>query len=1243
MSLPHFRRPRLIALGAALAVLAAIPTSADAAPAAAPAIPRGLAGAHPGTPRTVTLITGDKVTVTRPGDGHVLATVRGPNGGPVGAHTMSVGKDTYVYPDAAMPYIASGQLDEHLFNVTELLADGYDDAHSEHLPLIVSYTDAATRSRKQAVPTGATRTRTLDSIQGAALSADHRRAPDFWAALTGTAPASVHARGKSAAPALTGGIAKIWLDGKVKATLADTTAQIGAPQVWQGGDTGQGVDVAVLDTGIDAAHPDFGGRIAASASFVPGLDVTDRHGHGTHVASTIAGTGAASDGKEKGVAPGAKLHIGKVLDNDGSGQDSWILAGMEWAAQDQHAKVISMSLGSGPSDGTDPMSQAVNQLSAQTGALFVIAAGNAGPDFSTVASPGAADAALTVGAVDASDRLAVFSSRGPRKGDHALKPELTGPGVDVLAARSQYASEGEGSYQTMSGTSMATPHVAGAAALLAQTHPDWTGQQLKDALVSTTKSTPQFSPYMGGSGRVDIAAAVKDSVVASASAFASAKWPYTQGQVASKDVTYTNTAADPVTLDLALSTPGSPTGLFSLSASQVTVPAHGTATVTVATHLDIASDDIGYSGILNASGPDGVLRTHTLIGSNKQSRRVNVAVKGTGWHGTALPGTLIVKDIARDTVPQVFEVGDSGSLNLNLAPSTYSVWMYADVPGVNGPHSLGRAVLSAPQVVVDNDRTLTFNASALRRVRAVTPKLTATSSVRVDQYRSYSTLHPFTDSYEIEAVYDSLWATPTSKVTQGSYTFATRWRQVQPPLTVASSSQSFEDLQVQSMSPSMAKGTGNYATVYAGKGAASDFAKVQVRGKIAIVRRNDTVTAPDQAIAAAKAGAKLLLIVHDGYGRLDAWWDLPEAAALPVASLSADEGDELIQRIRHGRTRLSVSSHPYADYLYDLVQHHKGAIPTDLTYRPGAGSLARINTSYRDYKQGQAVDVRYDLSPGFDFAVGGAATLQQAQGTHAVWVTASPGVKWTQLAATPDLTEISAARSYAPRSTTKETWFAPVQHPRMLNDNKVNHAPSRFGDIIATFGMPAWGDSGGHLGIVWEGDVSWVTKLYQGKTLIGEGVDYVQAEVAPDRLPYRLVLDSTRGAGMSPYATSSHTEWKFTSSTAAVEGAYLPLVQLDYGVSTDLSGKARRHSDLKVTPSHLTGGPSSHTIRSVALQISYDDGATWHKLALRHLGGGWKAHLAAPSKARFATLRVSAGDTQGNSVSQTVVRAFGLK
>ncbi|WP_351231455.1 S8 family serine peptidase [Streptomyces sp. NPDC002133] len=1227
--------------------------SADAAPTSP--TPTATSAARPAIARTVTLITGDKVTVTANGGRHSVTSVADPQGRTGGARVMSVGDDIYVYPDAALPFIASGALDEHLFNVTELLADGYDDARSDHLPLIVTYTDAAARSRTMKTPEGASRTLALSSIQGAAISAKHTRAADFWASLTGAGAASARARSAGSAPAaLAGGIAKVWLDGKVKATLSDTTAQIGAPEVWAGGNTGQGVDVAVLDTGIDAAHPDFAGRIKAAESFVPGEDVTDRQGHGTHVASTVAGTGAASDGKEKGASPGAGLHIGKVLNNFGSGQDSWVLAGMEWAARDQRAKVVSMSLGGKPTDGTDPLSQAVNRLSEETGALFVIAAGNSGPAPYSVGAPGAADAALTVGAVHGPgkgvDQLASFSSRGPRVRDNAIKPDLTAPGVDVLAARSQYAEQGEGAYQTMSGTSMATPHVAGAAALLAAKHPDWTGRQLKDALVSTTASTQRYSAFQAGSGRLDVAAAVKATLVASGSAFAQAHYPYTPGQTIRKDVTYTNTGAEPVTVDLSLSQDQLPEGLFTLTDSRLTVPAHGTAVVGVITHLDAADDDAAYSSRLTATGADGTVLTRTPVGVNKEGRRVTLSVTAKDRHGAALPGTLLLKDVERNTAPKMYNIDASGRMTLRLTPGTYSAWMNADVPGIDGTHALGFAMFSAPQIDLDADRTVRFDAANLRKAAAFTSQPTANQFMRVDQYRTNRDLFPFMDSYMPELWrYDSLWVTPTPKVTKGTYIFATRWRQIQPPLTFSSGSQTYDDVVVQSLSPALPEGTGSYQAVWAGDGSAADFRKLKVRGQVAVVRRSDTVPAPEQAAAAAKAGARQLLILNDGYGKFDPWAHLPEGAPLPVASLGTDDSTQLLSRLRKpGTATLKVVSHPYPRYLYDLVRHHDGAIPQDPSYRPGPGELARIDEEFRDTKQDKAVQWRVDVSPIFNSWTLTWPTPVPAQGTLTSWVSAGADAHWISAAAMPDLGQRGQARSYKPRSTTRETWFSPIQHPRLLHDDGISwQAPYRVGDIISTSITPTWGDSGGHGGTAWvDGGTSKIS-LYQGDQLLGEESDeriIAVEELSPDPLPYRIVIEAKRNLPNRPYSTRTRTEWGFTSGTTDhTVLTPLPLVQLDYAVATDLSGKAHRRTGLTVTPSHLKGTAGAGAIPTVTLEVSYDDGVTWRRTTLRQSGGDWKAQLDAPSRARFASLRTTARDTEGNSVSQTLIRAFGLK
>ncbi|MFG3138473.1 S8 family serine peptidase [Streptomyces sp. NPDC048211] len=181
-------------------------------------------------------------------------------------------------------------------------------------------------------------------------------------------------------------------------------------------------------------------------------------------------------------------------------QDSWFMAGMQWAAE-SGADVVNMSLGDTyPTDGSDPMSQTVDALSAQYGTLFVIAAGNAGPE--SVSAPGAASSALTVAATDTQDQLAPFSSTGPLAYSGGMKPDIAAPGVDITAARSQEMTDGgEGLYRTLSGTSMATPHLAGAAAVLAQQHPDpwpsaaactsgwcWTGPCWQSRASSPTRS-----------------------------------------------------------------------------------------------------------------------------------------------------------------------------------------------------------------------------------------------------------------------------------------------------------------------------------------------------------------------------------------------------------------------------------------------------------------------------------------------------------------------------------------------------------------------------------------------------------------------------------------------------------------------------------------------------------------------------------------------------------------------------------
>ncbi|MDN0197162.1 S8 family serine peptidase [Streptomyces sp. S.PNR 29] len=244
--------------------------------------------------------------------------------------------------------------------------------------------------------------------------------------------------------------------------------------------TGRGIKIAVLDTGVDPEHPDFAGRIDGMVSFVPGESVKDGHGHGTHCIGTAAGPATPRQGPRYGVAPEARILAVKVLSNRGSGTDGQILAGMAWAVS-QGAKVISMSLGAPvrPGEMFPQTYEILAKRIMERGCVIVAAAGNESrrpPIINPVARPANCPSILAVAALDKAIAPTFFSNGG-----------INGQGgeIDVAAPGWQVRSAMPGGgYQNMSGTSMATPHVAGVIALLAQANPSATA----DKLVAMLKS-----------------------------------------------------------------------------------------------------------------------------------------------------------------------------------------------------------------------------------------------------------------------------------------------------------------------------------------------------------------------------------------------------------------------------------------------------------------------------------------------------------------------------------------------------------------------------------------------------------------------------------------------------------------------------------------------------------------------------------------------------------------------------------
>ncbi|MFF3314199.1 S8 family serine peptidase [Streptomyces sp. NPDC003035] len=1202
---------------------------------------------------TVTLVTGDRVLVTHDAAGNPAAAALPRRDGTVPfVQTRRSGQDLYVYPEAATAALAAGRVDEELFNVTGLIRQGYDDAATTTLPLIAVYGADLARSAPPATPRGARRGQVLKAVDGVALKADKQQAATFWADVDTPAARSAS------------GLKKLWLDRKVQATLERSTRQVHAPEAWAAGFDGKGTKVAVLDTGADAEHPDLTGRIVAAENFTDSATAGDRQGHGTHTLSTVGGSGAASDGRKKGVAPGADLLNGKVLGDSGSGAASWIIAGMEWAVA-QGADVVSMSLGSPvPTDCTDPMSAAAQELAQNKGTLFVVAAGNSGPALGTVSSPGCAPDVLTVGATDRDDSTAYFSSRGPTIVHHTLKPEIAAPGVAISAA----AAGGRGvyAYQAMSGTSMATPHVAGAAAIVKQRHPDWTARQIKAALVSSAMSAVPGDVREVGGGRLDVKAAIDQTVLgADAVQGGTFNWPQQSADRTTVAVPYTNTSDRAVTLTLAVEKVTGNDGsrvrssVARLGKRTVTVPAG--ATVEVPLHLDPAAHleraqygDVTGRVVATGSGGAGI-HVSTPFSLHVQPETVTLRVKLIDRQGRPADGASSLDLIGTDDASgeRRFNEGATDQI-FRVRPGSYFLTSFVTTPDAGEGATLNDSLsyLARPQVEVKKDTTLVLDSRTAHRLSVRTDRPGEQRGTTLAFSRSWDDTWLHAGTAAGTRTLRGYYASVEGCAAEGDFEFGSYWRTAAPQIErLTTDDGTVLHPVTASLGSDNLDGTGSARLVDAGAGTPEELRAAGVQGRVALVRVPDTSTAVSTVARDAKAAGAVAVLA---YRTSPARW-YPSAgftgAGFPVLAVNSAEGAALLAELSGGEVILSWKATAKSPYLYNLAFPEAGAIRDDKVYRVRDGQLGRTESTYGS--MGVAtdfIDNAVAYRPNGTAVSFGAVETVPAPGSRIELST--PGdTRWGHvLSSSFPFGEYmtGAQHAYTAGERRTERWYDGVVAPTAPRDaaGKPLLVAERQGNLIG-FADALWGDNTHHADAGSFGDIGNVRLSRDGELLGETGWPFGVFDVPSESGTYTLEQNVMKvGSKVWARSTSVNSVWEFTSKLdESVYSQGIPILFPRYNLPED-GLKTLAATDGQKIGLTATGhaGYTPAALTSATLSYSYDGGSTWTEAQVSQQGGAWTAtvnHTGAAGKP--VTLKTRLTDAHGNSVTQTVVRAYDVR
>ncbi|WP_221584217.1 S8 family serine peptidase [Microbacterium sp. G2-8] len=1217
---------------ATLAALGLVASGAHAA--AATPMPADDAAQESAASRHVTLVTGDVASVDVDASGTVLSAGLAERDGV--ATTFQDANGLYVFPDGVLARVDAGELDRELFNVTRLVADGYDDAARDTLSVIVDDASAADVAGTEGIEV----TRELTALDGIAVTIDKSDAADAWQTLS----------------AAVSGDSTLWLDRALHASVepAAAAAEIdvesptvpltGAGAAHDRGLDGSGVTVAVLDSGYDTAHPDLAGRVIGSETFVFGGSVEDRNGHGTHTASTIAGTGSASEGLYAGMAPGADLLIGKVLGDDGSGASSGVVAGMQWAV-DQGADIVSMSLGAEGLSCSSPEVEAVRALSDQ--ALFVIAAGNASVSHA-ISTPGCAPEALTVGAIDRAGETAGFSTRGPVFGGSTAKPDIASQGVDVVAAR---AGGRDGSaYASYSGTSMATPHVAGGAALVLQDDPELTPTQLKDVLTSSARDS-DASVLDEGAGHLDVAQALDQAVTAPAN-LVLADLAYPQDEAVDGAISLVNTSDSEVTMairaddligdDRETKLAGS---FLTLGAKRITIPANGVAEVPVTIDPRATIKDLAYGTVtarLLGDGDDGV-RVSVPISIDLEAPSYDLTVDVADRFGqpAVSPSSVAIVDAAHGQASMVGVRDGQAHLRVRAGEVTVVANVMTRDDSSNAGLVQSLAVMSEQRLRVDDDMTISFDAQDAKQISWKTDR----------ESESYGYGAGFTyDMSGTGRMMAALAAAPryveelygaSRGGTDPDFAFVAATRAFAPSATFETATGGFDAFPA-ALAPEF-DGSGSAPLVRPDG---------DVDGAVALVEVETTSGLSRTSTDLAERGAVGMVVTVPGStGRFN-----PNVygAVIPVVVVTGDTGERLAAEADAGAIvtwdGTSVETSPYA---YNLVERQSGRVSPG-TIRVRDADLQAESGRY--HSQGDErflyTDTKFSL-PGVSstYASGTPAPVLAPQERTDLF-TASPDVAWTSIVA-PGYVNSGGAFD-GPRSRTAgeggiADWLkAPIGQVSPTDGTSMF---DRQGGQL-TVSVPHYGDAGGHDAVGAYPDRRWFDMWIDGERAIPSAGTYDLPEATAT---IRAHVDWSRPAGFGVIDWNTGlayaTDWEFTTTggDAGALDALIPHVD----VPVDLANRVPADEAVTVALAASSDAAPRVDAELSDVQVWFAIGDeqrfdaiaddAWQQVEATGAGSAWQADVPGAPAGSFVHLRVEMTGADGDSsVTQTMVRAYGV-